>query len=109
METLSDATIVERMRGGPVWIGRAQALLDIIREPMKSTLPASVTAGGILRLLHAFDTPPRVRVALRDFLPTIPGFEFAHSDKGFYRFEFVEQMEYLCDGLRIFHGQGLIK
>lgn len=92
-----------------MWVGRMQALLDIVREPMKEQIPGAVNAAGLLQLLHATDTPEEVKAPLLAFMGQVPGFKGEESKNGFYHFETVMQLHHLCDGLRAAHKQGLIR
>lgn len=81
------------------WYGRSQKFLDAVRTPIAGEIN-KLTAGWVLELLHrsSNEISPDLKEPILNILSECPGFSL--PDDGRYHYQFISQLEYLCEATR---------
>lgn len=81
------------------WYDRSQNFLDAVRTPIAGEIN-KLTAGWVLELLHrsSNEFSHDLKEPILNILSECPGFSL--SDDGRYHYQFISQLEYLCEATR---------
>lgn len=87
------------------WVGRGQEILSAVRTHLNGDIN-TLTAGRILEILH--DTTGKVtlqdKVTIRGILTVYPGYNATSEESGLYHYQFVRQLEFVCENARQAHA-----